>query len=248
MLATRAMSAPSSTSQARSEPPSASSAEEARAHGHVPRADLAGPAAAWLALALLLTNYGNRFVLRLQNLLRDSLQTAATDPMPALGQQSSIAIETFGPMLALALVLCLGAMIVARSVAQGGIGFSLPWFTRRKHFDKVKHTRWLTGLLAAVLCTVVVGSALPAALRVETTELGPVLQSSAWRLAAAFALLAWIDAALTRAAWWRSLWMTRRERKEEEREAYGSPELRAARAHIRRETLASEQEPGQDKP
>ena len=63
------------------------------------------------------------------------------------------------------------------------------------------------------------------------------------RLVAVLLLLSLIDAALSRAAWWRSLWMTRRERKAEDREAYGSPELHAARARIRRETQAERVDP-----
>jgi flagellar biosynthesis protein FlhB len=43
-----------------------------------------------------------------------------------------------------------------------------------------------------------------------------------------------VDAFLARAAFFRSLWLTRREHREEQREAYGSPELRAERERLRR--------------
>ena len=55
----------------------------------------------------------------------------------------------------------------------------------------------------------------------------------AW-LAVALALVAVIDVASARTAFLRALWMTRQELREEQREAYGSPELRGARAAVRR--------------
>ncbi len=239
MLRPRAMPATSSSSQARTEPPSASRAAEARAHGHAPRAELASLAAAFLALVWLFARFSELLVRSLQTLLTEPLRRLSQGMAVALEPQGFAALSLFGPMLAAGLALCFVCMLLARSVAQGGVRFSLRALSPRKHFDKVGSTRWLSALLACVMCSVLIGITLPAALRVQPIDLQEMLTRVAFRLAAALVLLALIDAALARAAWWRSLWMTRRERSAEEREAYGSPELRARRERIRREPHAA---------
>ena len=97
--------------------------------------------------------------------------------------------------------------------------------------------------VSALSVSVVLGANLAQALRAETATLRSLLTAWGFSMAAVLVLLALVDAALSRAAFWRSLWMTRRERNAEDREAYGSPELRAARERIRRETQASRSEP-----
>jgi flagellar biosynthesis protein FlhB len=237
------MSAPSSTSQARTEKPSESRVHEARAHGHAPRAELMGLAAAFLTLSLLLVSFGERITHALQALLREPLRAAAHGEHIPLDQQLATVRAWFGPWLASGLALCFVTIVIARSLAQGGFNFSLRALAPRKRFDKIASTRWLSGLIGVALLCVVIGIALPAALRAEPAEFQPLLTTLALRLVAVLLLLALIDAALSRAAWWRSLWMTRRERKAEDREAYGSPELHAARARIRREMQVEDADP-----
>jgi flagellar biosynthesis protein FlhB len=55
-----------------------------------------------------------------------------------------------------------------------------------------------------------------------------------WTNATSIALgVSLVDAGFARAQFFRALWLTRREQRAEMREAYGSPELRAARAQAR---------------
>jgi flagellar biosynthesis protein FlhB len=75
-----------------------------------------------------------------------------------------------------------------------------------------------------------------ASLRVDEGSLMSVTSSWLIRLAGSLVACAVIDAALARAQFFRSLWMTRREHLDELREAHGSAEMRSARERVRRET------------
>jgi type III secretory pathway component EscU len=87
---------------------------------------------------------------------------------------------------------------------------------------------------------VVMGSLLRDVFWATRADFGTLVIKLLTRLALALSALAVIDTAFARAAFFRALWQTRREYTAEQREAYGSPELRAARERVRHESAREE--------
>jgi hypothetical protein len=142
------------------------------------------------------------------------------------------------PFLAV-LVCCWGAMLLGLLVAQGSarfVPFSRPGKLR---LDRARPPRTARAL-AFSITLVATASVLHASLRVTESSLSSLVSSWLIRLAGCLGACALVDAALARAHFFRSLWMTRREHLDELREAYGSPELRSARERVRREVARLE--------
>jgi len=231
------MSGPSSSSEARTEPPSDSRIDEARAQGHVPRAELVGVAAIWLVLVGALSLFSRHLTDFVQSTLREPLLAIVSGDRPAIAAWPLRLLGRVGATWASVLVLCAFCALLARAVAQG-FTFRVGRPARAKRFAPMARTRWISAGLSALCIGAMLGIAAPTLLRTETPSLLPTLSVLAFRLAGVLALVALLDALLVRTAWWRSLWMTRHERRTEEREAYGTPELRAARERLRRESHA----------
>ena len=223
-------------SEARIHPPSEQRLSEARRLGHVPRAPLVGVFSLWSALLVGLVLAAPTLWPALQELARAPLEAAAAGralslPSTPLHQLAwSLAWVLTSATLALAL-----GTFVAQGPAWGGASGS------RLRPTPLRPSR-ITGLLFALglplLCLHQAGRAL----RAEPAQLAPLFRDFALHAAAYLAACALLDASLARAAHVRSLWLTRREQKDEQREAYGSPELRRARDRLRR-TLAREARP-----
>ncbi len=229
------MSAPSSSSEARTEPPSDSRIAEARAQGHVPRAEFVGLAVIWLILVGAFAFLSLGLIDVVQTMLRAPLQSIADGVTPSIAELPFVVFRRVGVTWAGVLLLCMISALLARAVAQG-FTFRVGQPVRAKRFAPVVRTRWLSACLLALVAAVVFACAMPDVLRAEVASLVPTLLRFAFRLAAVLVLVAIVDVLLARTAWWRSLWMTRHQRRLEEREAHGTPELRSARDRLRHES------------
>jgi flagellar biosynthesis protein FlhB len=221
-----------STSEARTEPPHASQAEQARSAGHWPRAELAGFTAACVMVSALLNGFADRLSTLLKERWSTPLRELAQGHAPRLDSQVHLTLERFGRLLLAALALTWLAIVLARGVAQG-FTFVLSRRTRRTRFGKLSSSRATSTALWALASTVAMATSLRVSLSATVNELPSLLSSLALRASGLFVLVALCDTWLARADFWRSLWMTRSERRREEREAYGNTEMRAARERAR---------------
>jgi flagellar biosynthesis protein FlhB len=221
--------------QARTEPPSEQRSAEARASGHAPKTLVVFSAVALASLSASLSWLMPPIAHSWRNLFAQPL-TALARGLP-LDAESHLrgALQTFAPLLASLLLVAGVSSALVLAIVQG-FRFRL-WPARPRHaFPASGSSRLVTFALIASSTAVVLATCLYDALWMTTNEqVTDVLQDSALRISVALLLVAACDAALARAAFWRSLWMTRQERLDESREAYGSPELRAARERSRRE-------------
>jgi len=226
--------------EAKIHPPSPSRVAEARAAGFAPRPLLVGLSAASFALAALLRLWGPSVSAELSRLLREPLASFERG-------QGALALGIAAPLLAqLAQKLALCAMAVAASVGlallltQGAV-FVLPRRSRQR-FVAPKHSFEALGL-AALSLLALCAFQLVDALWLVPSALPELAVRFLSRLAGVWLALALVDAAFARAQFFRALWLTRRELREEQREAYGSPELRAARAALRQTLFRSRADP-----
>jgi type III secretory pathway component EscU len=218
--------------EAKIHPPSRSRIAEARASGVLPRPLLIGLSASLCALAALLRTFGATFADGLARLMRAPLEALTRgDSAAAL----SLASQALAP-LARSVMLSLGAVaacvVVGSLLAQGAqLGFARG---QRRRFSAPKLS-FTASLLAIVGLTALCAGQLLDALWLEPREFPSFAARLLLQAAALFAALALIDAAFARAEFFRALFLTRRELREEQREAFGAPEVRAARARARRE-------------
>jgi flagellar biosynthesis protein FlhB len=190
----------------RPHPPSAQRVLEARASGHLPRAALL-----WLAGALGLLAVGAAVGPNLGERLRASwseelLRAAAGEPTHVRERLAALSSLLAGS-LAVILALLLGVGWLVQ-----GPGFA-SW-ARRTHFERVglDRTASLVWALGLVLLT---GFTLAD------------FASWAWGFALLSVGCLVIDVAFARARWFASLWLTRREYVDMQREQAPAPEVRA---------------------
>jgi type III secretory pathway component EscU len=189
------------------------------------------------ALASWLHFFGRPLALNLVRLLEMPLDAFAHN-------ESAAALRLVAPLIADVLrQVALGALAVVVSVALGsllaqGVQLSLPRATTRR-FTAPKLSLEAS-LLAIVGLLGLASFSLFDALWLEPADLLGFAVRGLNQLALLFFALAIIDAAFARAQFFRALYLTRRELREEQREAFGAPELRAARASARRQ-LSREQ-------
>jgi len=216
-------------------PPSASRIEEARATGLAPRPLLVGLAGGCSALLLCVAWQASAVIGALRALLQEPLHALAEGrarQAETLAQEALRTLAYQGAITAGALLL---GTACAALVAQGP-SFGWPAASKgRGRFAEPAPARSVP-FLAGIVLVVVAGSLLPDLLWVAPAGVGAQLPRLVTRVALFLAALAIIDAALARAAFFRALWLSRREQRDEHREAYGSPEIRATRERIRRES------------
>lgn len=230
MLRPRAMSSNSSSSQARTEPPSEARIAEARCEGRGPRAELASAAAATLGALCLLGWAGPQLALKLQMGLRRAILNPSLSPLSLL---DALRGEVLLPVCLVLGAVC-ALMVVSRATAQGFV-FSLQALFPSRRFGAPASVRpWLIPVAVFAFGGATL-SALPATLCATPSTWYELSLGFGLGIAAVLTLLALLEASLARAAFIRSLWMTRDEKKREERAEQGSPEMRAVRARQRRE-------------
>lgn len=219
-------------SQARIHPPSEQRLADARRAGHVPRAPLVGLFAAFVTLMFWLSFAGPSLFATLGALYRLPLERAERgEPLPSLNELTpflhSVALE-----LGIGFALTFCALALGTFLVQGpafGFGSAV-----RLKLPKLRQGR--TGKLLFVFgLPVVLFTQLPRVLRVEVASVASLLGDLALMTGMWLALCGLVEASLARARHIRSLWLTRAEYQDEQREAYGSPEMRRARDRARRE-------------
>lgn len=219
--------------EARIYPPSEQRLAEARRAGHVPRGSFVVFAAVLAGVSFSLDGWGMSFLGRLGTLWREWLEGVAHGRVPDASQ----VLRERVPQLLWPSLASLGALFVIAAglsfLAQGSARF-LPFARVRRHFAPAQPPR-ASKLLWSLLVLLLAISALYEFVRIAPNTAGSELSRWLLRLSALTALVSVLDVALARASFLRSLWLTRREHLDEQREAYGSPEMRAERARLRRE-------------
>lgn len=211
---------------------------DARRAGLAPRPALAGLAALWIALAAGLRIAGPGIWARVADLWRRPLEALARgDAARAGGVARALVVEIAGQvaLLSLAAAACAALLVW---LAQGP-HFALPSRARRP-FERPARS-WLGSALAGLAACALFAAFLSPALWLEPAGVAELLWRFAAWLGLLLALAAAVDIVGARTAFLRALWMTRQELQDEQREAYGSPELRRARAHLRREDVRAAQ-------
>jgi flagellar biosynthesis protein FlhB len=215
-------------------PPSEQRIAEARGAGLAPRPAIAGFAAAFIALTAC-ARLGGESVWRLiAELWRRPLEALAAGDAARAHALARALLAQIGSRLVIALLVVWAFAALVLWLAQGP-HFALPGRARRPLPPPARGH--LAPLLAALAACALFAASLSPALWLEPAGVAALLSRFGAYLALLLALAAVVDVASARTAFLRALWMTRQELKDDSREAYGSPELRRARAELRREEL-----------
>jgi len=218
--------------EAKIHPPSRSRIAEARAAGVLPRPLLIGLSASLCALAACVRTFAATFSERLARLMREPLEALTRGDFARALELARAEIAPLARSLGLSLCAIAAALVVAYLLAQGPqLGFARQ---KRRAFSEPRLS-FTASALAIVGIAALCAFQLRDALWLAPAEFPAFAARLLLQAAALFAALALIDAAFARAAFFRALFLTRRELREEQREAFGAPELRAARARARRE-------------
>lgn len=218
---------------ARPHPPSSRRIVEARASGHLPRAPLAGFGLALLALLACTATLGPRAAGLCADLLRVPVALVGTGAALQAQARAGELVQQLAALVGVAL----GSVVLA--VALGVFLVQGPAFAQlsRPSTASASFAKTSISRTASVLwCLgVVLISALSLSRWRELAQgnLTSLLAAWAQQLALLSAALMVVDIAFARARFFASLWLTRRERDDELRDAYGAPELRAARRQAR---------------
>jgi hypothetical protein len=221
---------------ARPYPPSAQRIAEARASGLLPHALLAGPGALLLGVSLSAFVLGPRLGRASVALLRVPLELFEKGEPSRAYAQVDQALHEFSYDVALGLSLTFGALVLARLMTQGLALASLrPALSRS--LPRAAPSR-IASVLWALLVVLATTFSLADAVVLRTSELTSWVGAwLGWLSALTLACLA-IDIAFARARFFASLWLTRRDYLEEQRAAFGAPEIRGERERMRRRVRA----------
>lgn len=135
----------------------------------------------------------------------------------------------------LLLAMALGASLL--SLLASGFSLRLPFARPRHAFAPLRMPRTPRLLLACAMAVLTANFAFDALQLTASSFPGHVLRF-VLGLSGLVLLCAVLEAVLARTAFIKSLWLSRSEHMDEQREAYGAPEIRAARARARRESLS----------
>ncbi len=218
--------------EAKIHPPSRSRIAEARAAGVLPRPLLVGLSAALCALAACVRAFGATFVDRMARLMRAPLEALTRGDVALALDLVRHEIAPLARTLALTLCAIAASVVLASLLAQGAqLGFA----RRPQRPFTVPRLSLTASALAIVGLLALCALQLLDALWLAPAEFPAFVARLLLQAALLFAALAVVDAAFARVAFFRALFLTRRELRQEQREAFGAPELRAARARARRE-------------
>jgi flagellar biosynthesis protein FlhB len=221
---------------ARPYPPSAQRVAEARASGHAPRPLLLASTSALLYLLACAAALGTRALTHLQAFLSDATGALAAGDSARAYARLALFLRDGASTLAL---LLLGMFVVLLAAELFGRGASFARVRARVPFPPVRRDPsallvWSIGLTLAASFAVL--ELLPLA----PGELAPFASDWLRRIALLALACAVLDVTLARARFFASLWMTRREQLDEQRAAFGAPELKRAQARLRSETRRDE--------
>jgi flagellar biosynthesis protein FlhB len=219
-------------------PPTPSRVAEARAAGLAPLLSASGLFGAVLVLATLQAGLVPELWRRLGGLVRIPLEAwirgDASQALP-LAQTLAVAVARAVASSLAAIGLCVAFGLW---LAQGPV---VRWPRRPRHTFRRPRVSRLPRLFFALGLALLLGLCLVDAVWLRPSQLASLLSGWWTRVALLCAGLWVLDAALARERFFRALWLTRSEQRDEWREAYGAPELRAARAEVRR----AARDPGQ---
>ncbi|MFT3927226.1 MAG: EscU/YscU/HrcU family type III secretion system export apparatus switch protein [Myxococcales bacterium] len=217
--------------EARVYPPSEHRIAEARRAGLAPRTSFVALAAGLAVGGLWFEYWGGALLQGLSQLWRVQLAAFERAEVPDAGAALRSQLPQLLWPLACAFVVYFVLALGLSFVAQGSARF-LPMRRRTRAFPPVPapasgKALWVLAVFLASL------GALHEWVRVRP-DTAHLLAARWWfRLSALAALIGVFDALLARLVFVRALWLTRREHLDEQREAYGAPELRTARARAR---------------
>ena len=222
----------SSAQAARPHPPSSRRSAEARAQGHLPRAPLAGFVFALLALLASVWALSARVFALLTRLYGEPLALAASGRAPAAWARGVQLLGELGWACAqalLAVVVCVGGGLFlvqgpafARASRAHGVVFP------RLALSRTASALWCVGLL------LITALALSQWRSFGRATLPALAEAWAGQLALLSVAALLVDVAFARARFFASLWLTRREYRDEQRLAHGPAEPRAERERERR--------------
>lgn len=221
---------------ARPYPPSAQRIAEARASGQAPRPLLAASTSALLFVLAGGWLVGPRALAHLQAFWKSSAMALARgDDVQAYAQLAAL-VDQAAPRLALTL---LGLFVTVLAAELLGRGASFARVRTRLRLTPVR--RDVTALLVwSVGLTLLVSFAVLELVPRELAELGPLASDWSRRLALLALVCLALDVTLARARFFGSLWMTRGEQLDEQRAAFGPPEIRRALTRVRSEARREE--------
>ncbi|MDB4974794.1 MAG: hypothetical protein JWN48_3135 [Myxococcaceae bacterium] len=216
---------------ARPHSPSAQRIAEARASGHLPRAPLVGFAGALLALLAGTALLGPAIAQRTAALLRGPLELAAAGRSREAHAQAELLLQQLARSAGLLLGLGCIAIALFTLLAQGPSLARLS-SSRSLRVASLRPSRTASALWCVGLCVIVL-TTLASWTELERATLSQWAVALATELALLTVACSAIDIAFARARFFASLWLTRREYLDEQREQLGAPELRAARRRAR---------------
>lgn len=221
---------------ARPYPPSAQRIAEARASGHHPRASLVASNVALVGALGLGFMLGARWFAGLVALFRDTMR--AWSRGDGAGAYRLLESHARGALLscafaALGLTLLVTAACVLARGPRGGRASG----PARARFPRLAPGR-TAPLLFVLGLALVSGLALAEVLALDAPRLFGLASRWAWGVALVALLTLIVDVAFAQARFYASLRMTRRELLDEQRAAFGAPELRALRQRLLRQARA----------
>ena len=211
---------------ARPYPPSAQRIAVARASGHVPRPALVALGSVWLTTMFVLWAYGAHLLHELATLFRSTVELCGRGDS-ALAR-AAVWSWVISASQSFALIALAAFVSIALSLAFAQGASHAGRRALRVRFAKLEVSRTAGALLSLslLLTTAIALAELPL---LEISDLAAFALRWA-SYAALFTLFCtFIDVAFARARFFRSLWMTRAELRDEQRSAFGAPELREAR-------------------
>jgi hypothetical protein len=218
--------------EAKIHPPSPSRIAEARAAGLAPLPRLSGLALAVLGLLLLQRQLAPELWRGLGALLRGPLALLTRgDPAQALVEAGAL-LGQLGQQLALALGFVTAWTALGLALIQGPV---FVWPRRARRPLQGPRPSWLSAALGSLGLGALLAFCLVDALWLTPEALAPLLSRWGLRLGGLALGLLLLDAAVARERFFRVLWLTRRQQRDAWREAFGAPELRAARAERKRD-------------
>ncbi|MDB4974117.1 MAG: hypothetical protein JWN48_2458 [Myxococcaceae bacterium] len=221
---------------ARPHPPSSQRIAQARASGHAPHAPLVGFGCGLLAVFATGFWLAPRVERTFGELLRAPLELAARGRSAeaharALALLGGLTSFVVGALVLVSVVIALGCFAAqgpAFARLTGSLSTRLP--TLRP--SRTAGALWCLGLVVLWLVT------LSEWTRFSQSSLGSVAYEVLQGLTVLTLACMVIDVAFARARFYASLWLTRREHIAEQRDAFGAPEIRAARQLARQAARA----------
>lgn len=215
----------------RPHPPSAQRILDAHARGHLPRTRLVGVAGGLLALGLTWVLRSDQLATHFLRLFSQPLEALALGRSELAYGALLRSLRELGALLGYTL---LGACVGVGASVLLVQGFARASLRRPRSGGFGRLSAGRSAALAWSISLCVCGGAAVAEQLAWNVPWAESARTFVLQLAAFSLLCAIADVALARASWLRSLWLTRAEYLDEQRETFGAPELRGERERLAR--------------